>query len=59
MSKTEKVILIDADVVSHFIEAGEILYLPKIFPYKIHILNKVLKELERWKEKKLSITLLI
>ncbi len=59
MSKTEKIILIDADVVSHFIEAGEILYLPKIFPYKIHILNKVLKELERWKERKEAVDNLI
>ena len=59
MSKIEKIILIDADVVSHFIEAGEILYLPKIFPFKIYILDKVLKELERWKERKSAVDNLI
>ena len=59
MNKVEKIILIDADVISHFIEAGEILFLPKIFPFKIFVLDKVLKELERWKDRKVAVDNLI
>jgi predicted nucleic acid-binding protein len=59
MSSSEKIILIDADVVSHFITAGEILYLPKIFPYKIYILDKVMKELERFPKRKVDVDNLI
>lgn len=59
MSSSEKIILIDADVVSHFIIAGEILYLPKIFPYKIYILDKVIKELERFPKRKIEVDNLI
>ncbi len=43
-----KLILLDADVVSHFIYAGEILLLPRIFhPLPIRILDKVYEELEQ------------
>ena len=45
--KVEKIILIDADVISHFFVGGYILLLPKIFPFKIKILDKVYKELEK------------
>jgi len=50
--RTDKIILIDADVVSHFITAGEILYINSIFPYQIRLLDKVYAELERFKSKK-------
>lgn len=46
-----KDILIDADVVSHFIKGGQVLTLNKIFPNKIIILDKVYDELKRHKSK--------
>jgi hypothetical protein len=46
------VILVDADVVSHFICASEIIALPQIFPYPIKILDKVYAELARWPGRK-------
>lgn len=55
-----KLILLDADVVSHFIYAGEILSLPRIFhPLPIRILDKVYEELEAWREKKIQVDNLI
>ena len=42
-----KIILIDADVVSHFITGGQIIALPHIFTNPVKILDKVYKELER------------
>ncbi len=42
-----KDILIDADVVSHFISGGQILILNKIFPNRILILDNVYNELKR------------
>ena len=59
MNSTEKIIIIDADVVSHFIEAREILTLPTIFPFKIYVLDKVMRELERWKERHTTVENLI
>lgn len=50
--KSNRIIVIDADVVSHFIEAGEILYINKIFPYPIKILPQVLNELNRFTRRK-------
>ncbi len=50
--KSNKIIVIDANVISHFIEAGEILYIGKIFPYPIKILPQVLKELDRFEKRK-------
>jgi hypothetical protein len=47
-----KLILTDADVVSHFISAGEILFLPKIFPIPVKLLDKVYAELSRWPSRK-------
>jgi hypothetical protein len=44
--KKSKIILIDADVVSHFIKAGEIYSINKIFDYEIRVLDKVYNELK-------------
>jgi hypothetical protein len=52
MENRSRIILIDADVVSHFITAGAILYLPVIFPNKIKVLDKVYAELERFPKRK-------
>lgn len=54
MSNLKK-ILIDADIVSHFITAGEILHIGKIFKNQIVILDIVYNELERYKAKKTEI----
>lgn len=43
---SNKIILIDADVVSHFIKAEEIYALNSIFPYEIRVLDKVYNELK-------------
>lgn len=52
MAKSKlKDILIDADVVSHFITGGQILILNKIFPNRIIILDKVYDELKRHKNR--------
>lgn len=45
--KNEKIILIDADVLSHFISGGQITLLPHIFHYPIKILDKVYVEISR------------
>lgn len=50
-----KDILIDADVVSHFITGGQILVLHKIFPNKIYILDKVYDELTKFRAKRIEI----
>lgn len=42
----DKIILIDADVVSHFIKAGEIYSINTIFDYEIRVLDKVYNELK-------------
>lgn len=57
--KTKRLILIDADVVSHFIKAGEIYAIKNIFPNEIKILDKVYKELEKHAGKKIQIDNLI
>jgi predicted nucleic acid-binding protein len=57
--KTKRIILIDADVVSHFIKAGEIYAIKNIFPNEIKILDKVYKELEKHAGKKIQIDNLI
>jgi len=55
-----KIILLDADVVSHFIYAGEILLLPKIFhPVPVKVLDKVYEELEQWRDKKTQVDNLV
>ncbi|WP_234111106.1 hypothetical protein [Chryseobacterium sp. R2A-55] len=53
--KTAKIILIDADVISHFIQGGEIHALGSIFPNKIKVLDKVYAELERFPKKKTEV----
>jgi hypothetical protein len=57
--KTKRIILIDADVVSHFIKAGEIYSINNIFPNEIKILDKAYKELEKHAGKKIQIDNLI
>jgi len=48
MSKPTKIILVDADVISHFIACGSLIYLPKILaPHSIKILDKVYAEIKR------------
>tara|TARA_R110002111_G_scaffold140685_5_gene206821 strand:+ start:4556 stop:5095 length:540 start_codon:yes stop_codon:yes gene_type:complete len=42
----DKIILIDADVVSHFIKAGEVYSLNAVFDYEIRVLDKVYNELK-------------
>jgi len=59
MGKSEKIILIDADVVSHFITGGAIIQLPSIYPYKIKVLDKVYSELSRFPKKKIEVDNLI
>ena len=54
-----KIILVDADVVSHFITGGEILTLPTIFPFPMKVLDKVYAELERFKERKQEVDNLV
>jgi len=50
MEKTNRIILVDADVVSHFITAGESENIHLIFPFNpIHLLDKVHAELQNWK----------
>ena len=49
MEKLNRIILIDADVVSHFITGGEVTILPAVFPGNpIYILDKVYAELQQW-----------
>ncbi|MFZ6665638.1 hypothetical protein [Peijinzhouia sedimentorum] len=59
MGKIDKIILIDADVVSHFINGRAIFQLPSIFPYKIKVLDKVYSELCRFPKKKVEVDNLI
>lgn len=50
MEKSNRIILVDADLVSHFITAGEADNIHLIFPNNpIHILDKVHAELQKWK----------
>jgi predicted nucleic acid-binding protein len=53
--KNEKIILIDADVLSHFISGGQITLLHKIFPYPIKILDKVYAEISRMPGRKTEV----
>ncbi len=49
MANSKRDILVDADVVSHFVTGGKSVLLKKIFPYNtIYILDKVHKELQQW-----------
>ncbi|MDZ4808200.1 MAG: hypothetical protein SGI96_07995 [Bacteroidota bacterium] len=50
MEKINRIILADADVLSHFITAGEAESIHLIFPDNpIHLLDKVHAELQNWK----------
>lgn len=49
MGNSDRIILIDADVVSHFVTAGDGSLLKQIFPNNpIYILDKVHAELQQW-----------
>jgi len=45
MQKRNSVILIDADVISHFISGNQISILPTIFKYKIIVIDIVYQEI--------------
>lgn len=50
MEKTNRIILTDADVVSHFITAGEAESIHLVFPNNpVYLLDKVHAELQNWK----------
>ncbi len=50
MKKPNRIILVDADVISHFITAGEESKIHLIFPNNpLHLLDKVHAELQNWK----------
>ncbi len=54
MERSDRIILIDADVVSHFVTGGEAFVIDKIFPTnKIYILDKVHAELQNWPSKEI------
>jgi hypothetical protein len=54
MSKSAKIILLDADVISHFISCNEILFLHNILdPHPLAILDNVYKEVARIPSRKL------
>jgi len=56
MQPAKRIILIDADVVSHFITAGEAESIHTIFPAcTIHMLDKVQAELQKWPRAKLML----
>ena len=60
MGKSAKIILLDADVISHFISCKEILFLHKILePHSIAILDNVYKEVARIPSRKLVLDNLI
>lgn len=50
----ETKILLDCDVIIHFIKAGKQLLLPKIFPQQFVILDKVKAELDKYKSSRTS-----
>jgi predicted nucleic acid-binding protein len=53
MSKSNLIVLVDADVISHFIAAGELAELPNILkPHKVTILQNVYDEIARIKSRK-------
>ena len=45
--KINKIILLDADVVIHFIKGGQLLVLPTIFPNDLYMLDVVFDELKK------------
>jgi len=55
MKKSKLKILIDADVVSHFLTGGHIYILPKIFPFPLCILDIVYKELQNYRAKRIEV----
>lgn len=59
MVKNSRIIIIDADVISHFITGGEILNLTRIFTIPIKILDKVYAELKQFKKRKTEVENLV
>lgn len=54
--KAEKIVLVDADVIAHFIVTGEILYLTKIIaPLELMLLDNVYTEATRMSKRKLHV----
>lgn len=53
MSSSEFIVLVDADVISHFIAAGELAELPNILkPHRVTVLQNVYDEVARIKSRK-------
>lgn len=48
-------IIVDTDVISHFIRGGQIILLPSIFKTPIKLLDIVYKELEQWYAKRAEV----
>lgn len=58
MEKIKRIILADADLISHFITAGEADSIHLIFPANpIHLLDKVHAELQNWRSAKVGIVI--
>jgi len=57
--KPKKTILLDADVVSHFITGGAMYLLPNIFKYETVILDKVYNELQNFRRKQKEVDNLV
>lgn len=51
MEKEQKIILVDCDVLSHFIVGGGILDLTKIYDHPLKVLDKVHAEITRFKSR--------
>lgn len=52
--KAVKKVLLDADVISHFIKGRRLLLLPRLYPNQIVILDKVKDEIERSRSRELK-----
>ncbi|MDC1106322.1 hypothetical protein OAT16_06420 [Prolixibacteraceae bacterium] len=60
MSNSKLTILVDADVISHFIAAGELVELPNILkPHTVAVLDNVYKEVARIQSRKLYLDNLV
>lgn len=59
MKEPQQIILIDADIISHFIVAGEILFLPHIYKFPLYVLDQVYAELEKFRSKKAQVDNLV
>lgn len=55
MNKSKQKILIDADIISHFLTGGHIYSLPKIFPLPLCILDIVYEELQNYRARRVEV----